>query len=114
MKISLFQPFCGGKIPFHVQWYYEGWEEKGGLTQPGVLMIEEDVFNAAAIYSRLQALIKSVLAATANPKTLKKIFWYARFFRPFFPEKEIRADRDSLADCFAALLFNFGLMTSSL
>ncbi len=31
------------EIPFLVQWYYEGWEEHGGLTQPGVLMIEEDV-----------------------------------------------------------------------
>ena len=31
------------EVPFHIQWYYEGWEERGGLTQPGVLMIEEDV-----------------------------------------------------------------------
>lgn len=30
------------EIPFLVQWYYEGWEESGGLTQPGILMIEED------------------------------------------------------------------------
>lgn len=31
------------EVPFLVQWYYEGWEESGGLAQPGVLMIEEDV-----------------------------------------------------------------------
>ena len=31
------------EVPFLVQWYYEGWEERGGLVQPGVLMIEEDV-----------------------------------------------------------------------
>ena len=30
------------EVPFLVQWYYEGWEENGGLTQPGILMIEED------------------------------------------------------------------------
>ncbi len=32
------------EVPFQVQWYYEGWEEHGGLTQPGILMLEEDVF----------------------------------------------------------------------
>jgi len=32
------------EVPFLVQWYYEGWEESGGLTQPGVLMLEEDAF----------------------------------------------------------------------
>ena len=31
------------EVPFLVQWYYEGWEESGGLVQPGVLMVEEDV-----------------------------------------------------------------------
>ena len=31
------------EVPFQIQWYYEGWEERGGLVQPGVLMIEEDV-----------------------------------------------------------------------
>ena len=30
------------EVPFLVQWYYEGWEESGGLTQPGILMVEED------------------------------------------------------------------------
>ena len=33
------------EVPFVVQWYYEGWREVGGLTQPGVLMVEEDVFT---------------------------------------------------------------------
>jgi len=31
------------EVPFQIQWYYEGWEEHGGLTQPGILMLEEDV-----------------------------------------------------------------------
>ena len=31
------------EVPFLVQWYYEGWKENGGLTQPGILMLEEDV-----------------------------------------------------------------------
>lgn len=33
------------EVPFLIQWYYEGWEETGGLTSPGVLMIEEDVLQ---------------------------------------------------------------------
>ena len=32
------------EVPLQIQWYYEGWEETGGLTAPGVLMIEEDTF----------------------------------------------------------------------
>lgn len=31
------------EVPFQIQWYYEGWNESGGLVQPGVLMVEEDV-----------------------------------------------------------------------
>ena len=34
------------EVPFLVQWYYEGWREVGGLTQPGILMVEEDVFTS--------------------------------------------------------------------
>jgi hypothetical protein len=34
------------EVPFLVQWYYEGWREVGGLTQPGLLMVEEDVFTS--------------------------------------------------------------------
>jgi len=33
------------EVPLVVQWYYEGWREVGGLTGPGVLMIEEDVLT---------------------------------------------------------------------
>ncbi|NKB88164.1 MAG: hypothetical protein GKS06_08090 [Acidobacteria bacterium] len=34
------------EVPLVVQWYYEGWREAGGLTGPGVLMIEEDVLTS--------------------------------------------------------------------
>lgn len=30
------------EAPLQIQWYFEGWEETGGLTFPGVLMVEED------------------------------------------------------------------------
>ncbi|MFQ5742474.1 MAG: hypothetical protein ACE5HV_02670 [Acidobacteriota bacterium] len=44
------------EVPFLIQWYYEGWEEHGGLTQPGVLMVEEDILLAQSFsrnFSRL-------------------------------------------------------------
>ena len=101
------------EIPFHVQWYYEGWEEKGGLTHPGVLMIEEDVFMRQQ-FTRDFKRSQERSRGNREPKDIKKDLLVRAVFRPFFPEKEIRADRDSQADYFAALLFNSGLMTSSL
>ena len=62
------------EIPFLVQWYYEGWEESGGLTQPGILMIEED-----ALFERLVRLknsfdrtMRSERGRGQNPARLKR------------------------------------------
>ena len=48
------------EVPFLVQWYFEGWEESGGLTQPGVLMVEED-----KLIGRSKSIARSV-ARTLN------------------------------------------------
>lgn len=42
------------EVPFQVQWYYDGWEEAGGLVQPGVLMLEEDVLMRLNLQRRLK------------------------------------------------------------
>ena len=42
------------EAPFQVQWYYDGWEEAGGLAQPGVLMLEEDVLMRLNLERRLK------------------------------------------------------------
>ncbi len=42
------------EVPFQVQWYYDGWEEAGGLVQPGVLMLEEDVLMRLRLGQRLK------------------------------------------------------------
>ena len=71
------------EIPFHVQWYYEGWEEKGGLTQPGVLMIEEDVFMRQQFtrdYKRYQERSRG----NREPKDIKKDLLVRAVFSTFF------------------------------
>ena len=76
------------EIPFHVQWYYEGWEEKGGLTQPGVLMIEEDVFMRQQFtrdYKRYQERSRG----NREPKDIKKdLLVRAVFFDLFFQRRK--------------------------
>ncbi len=42
------------EVPFQVQWYYDGWEEAGGLVQPGVMMLEEDVLMRLRLRQRLK------------------------------------------------------------
>ena len=42
------------EVPFQVQWYYDGWEEAGGLVQPGVMMLEEDVLMRLRLGQRLK------------------------------------------------------------
>ena len=60
------------EVPFLVQWYYEGWEENGGLTQPGILMIEEDMLISQV--KRMTQRIKHTLISDRgqNPARVKR------------------------------------------
>ena len=71
------------EIPFHVQWYYEGWEEKGGLTQPGVLMIEEDVFMRQQ-FTRDFKRYQERSRGNREPKDIKKDLLVRAVFSTFF------------------------------
>ncbi len=71
------------EIPFHVQWYYEGWEEKGGLTQPGVLMIEEDVFMRQQ-FTRDFKRSQERSRGNREPKDIKKDLLVRAVFSTFF------------------------------
>lgn len=42
------------EVPFQVQWYYETWRETGGLVQPGVLMVEENVLLGLRLKMQLR------------------------------------------------------------
>ncbi len=62
------------EVPFLVQWYYEGWEESGGLTQPGVLMVEEDTFVAQMkrMTQRVNRTLTSERGQNQDPARLKR------------------------------------------
>ena len=73
------------EIPFLVQWYYEGWEENGGLTQPGILMIEEDV-----MLERLNRMQRSIFRTmnsergrNQDPARVKRNQFTSAIFRVF-------------------------------
>ena len=62
------------EVPFLVQWYYEGWEESGGLTQPGVLMIEEDtlVSQMKRMTQRVNRTMNSERGQSQDPARIKR------------------------------------------
>ena len=62
------------EVPFLVQWYYEGWEESGGLTQPGVLMLEEDalVAQVKTMTNRVTRSMNSERGQNQEPARIKR------------------------------------------
>jgi len=62
------------EIPFLVQWYYEGWEESGGLTEPGVLMIEEDALieRLTRVRNQFERTRRSERGRNQDPARLKR------------------------------------------
>ncbi len=74
------------EIPFHIQWYYEGWEEKGGLTLPGVLMIEEKVL-ARQSFTHIYKPYQQQLSVNREPKNLKKDLLVRAVLETFFAEE---------------------------
>jgi hypothetical protein len=62
------------EVPFLVQWYYEGWEESGGLTQPGILMVEEDtlVYQMKRMTQRVNRTLNSERGRSQDPARLKR------------------------------------------
>jgi ABC-type transport system involved in multi-copper enzyme maturation permease subunit len=62
------------EVPFLVQWYYEGWEENGGLTQPGILMVEEDtlVSHLKRMTNRVNRTMGSERGQGQDPARLKR------------------------------------------
>ncbi|MDP6040297.1 MAG: hypothetical protein QGG64_17225, partial [Candidatus Latescibacteria bacterium] len=75
------------EIPFHIQWYYEGWEEKGGLTQPGVLMVEEDVLMRQQ-FTRNFKLQEKRTRGNREPKDIKKDLLVRSIFSTFFASEQ--------------------------
>ena len=83
------------EVPFQVQWYYEGWQENGGLTQPGVLMVEEDVLMGLRLRQRLKRMSKrpapkrrsgAAQAGSAGERDFSDLFQSRKLPRRGFPE----------------------------
>ncbi|MFH1567472.1 MAG: hypothetical protein ABIL09_05670 [Gemmatimonadota bacterium] len=70
------------EVPFLVQWYYEGWQETGGLVQPGVLMVEEDAVLARH-FQRDYGLMVQRLQGNADPAQLKRDLFVRAVFDTF-------------------------------
>ncbi len=70
------------EVPFLVQWYYEGWREVGGLTQPGILMVEEDVFTSQEFERDLNRR-RSRSRGEFDPVDTKRSLLMSQVFRIF-------------------------------
>ncbi len=77
------------EVPFHVQWYYEGWQENGGLTQPGVLMVEEDVLMGLRLSQRLKWMSRRQ-RRNDDPAQLKRDLLVSAIFQTFFSRETSR------------------------
>ena len=78
------------EIPFLVQWYYEGWEEHGGLTQPGILMIEEDVMlkRLSRMQSSIFRTMNSERGRNQDPARVKRDRLTSEIFRVFLESED--------------------------
>ncbi|MDA0746310.1 MAG: hypothetical protein O2954_07310, partial [bacterium] len=77
------------EVPFQVQWYYEGWEESGGLSQPGVLMVEEDMLMGLGLNRRLKWMMRRQ-GGDADPARIKRDLLVNSVFDLFLAEESSR------------------------
>ena len=78
------------EVPFQVQWYYEGWQETGGLAQPGVLMIEEDVLMRLGLTRRFKWMQRRQ-RHNDDPARLKRDLLVGSLFNTFFASEASRS-----------------------
>ena len=78
------------EVPFLVQWYYEGWNESGGLVQPGVLMVEEDVLMGQR-FKRDFELRARRFQGNMDAAQIKKDLLVQAVFKLFFSPEGQRA-----------------------
>ena len=78
------------EVPFQVQWYYETWRESGGLTQPGVLMVEENVLLGLRLGMRLRWRTRRS-RGNADPSRIKRDLLVSSVLRTFLANESSRA-----------------------
>ena len=78
------------EVPFQIQWYYEGWEESGGLVQPGVLMVEEDVLMEKRFKRDLDRRKRFSRGGNFDPGQVKRDLLVSAVLEIFFGKEESR------------------------
>jgi len=78
------------EVPFQVQWYYEGWQETGGLAQPGVLMVEEDVVMRMGFRRRFRWTQRRQ-RQNDDPARVKRDLLVSSLFSTFFAQEASRS-----------------------
>ncbi|MBT4139263.1 MAG: hypothetical protein HOE48_15185, partial [Candidatus Latescibacteria bacterium] len=71
------------EAPLQIQWYFEGWEETGGLTFPGVLMVEEDTLFRLRLKRDFDSQQKRN-RGNREPKQIKRDLFVRAVMRTFF------------------------------
>jgi hypothetical protein len=77
------------EVPFQIQWYYEGWEERGGLVQPGILMVEEDVLMGKRFKRDLDRR-KRFSRGEPDPIQIKRDLFVSAVLETFFSKEGSR------------------------
>jgi hypothetical protein len=75
------------EVPFQIQWYYEGWEESGGLVQPGVLLVEEDVLMGRRLQRDLDRRKRFNRGGEFNPVQVKRDLLVSSVLETFFSKE---------------------------
>jgi len=70
------------EMPLNVQWYYEGWHESGGLAEPGILMVEEDIV-ADLSFHRDFAMMSQRFGGSQDPLRMKRDLLTRALFHVF-------------------------------
>jgi hypothetical protein len=78
------------EVPFQIQWYYEGWEEHGGLVQPGVLMVEEDVLMEKRFKRDLDRRKRFSRGGDSDEGQMKRDLLVSAVMGTFFGKEESR------------------------
>ena len=74
------------EVPFQIQWYFHGWEERGGLVQPGILMVEEDVLLGKR-FKRDMDRRKRFSRGDPDPVQIKRDLFVSAVLETFFSKE---------------------------
>lgn len=75
------------EVPFQIQWYFEGWQERGGLVQPGILMVEEDVLLGKRFSRDFERRQRFSRGREVEPASVKRDLLVSAILETFFSKE---------------------------